>query len=364
MMSAIGRTTQSVIREQAPRMREPEIPEDEPQRLAKLDSLGIVYTPAEERFDRITKLARSVFDVPIALVSLVTQKCQWFKSAQGLTASETSREISFCGHAILQQETFVVSDTLQHPDFVDNPLVTSDPFIRFYAGHPLMYEGSAMGTLCLIDRRPRELSEEDLEMLRGMAAWAENEMAMTVLNATQRQLSSELDDVRRQAMLDPLTKVWNRQGMDQVVGVTLEQALRAEHRVVLMLLDIDHYKEVNDNYGHVAGDVALKEVAQRIRASVRPNDVVVRYGGDEFLVLAADCPDDMALMLAQRILRRVNESSVMVDGEEMCLSLSIGVTSIAASALIDITQMIKSADAALYEAKSAGRNTVKVTSLS
>ena len=103
-------------------MKRPQIPSDEQERLAALDSLRIVCSPAEERFDRITRLAQTIFNVPIALVSLVSEKCQWFKSAQGLTASQTPREISFCGHAILSYDALVVEDTLLNPDFADNPL--------------------------------------------------------------------------------------------------------------------------------------------------------------------------------------------------------------------------------------------------
>ena len=152
-------------------MKIPPIPPEEEERLHKLNSLGILYTPAEYRFDRITKIAKETFNVPMALISLVDEECQWFKSAQGLTVNETPRAISFCGHAILGDHTLVISDTLDDPDFSDNPLVTEDPFIRFYAGQPLHYEGYKIGTLCIIDTKPRKLTSSDLDTLRSLASW-------------------------------------------------------------------------------------------------------------------------------------------------------------------------------------------------
>ncbi|MEW6247374.1 MAG: PAS domain S-box protein [Nitrospirota bacterium] len=155
----------------------PPIPPDEAQRLAALHALHILDTPPEERFDRITRLAQRLFDVPIALISLVDASRQWFKSRAGLDVAQTPREISFCGHAILGHEAFVVRDARVDPRFSDNPLVTGEPAIRFYAGWPLADPaGRTLGTLCLIDRRPRQLSEADLRVLRDLASLAEQEL--------------------------------------------------------------------------------------------------------------------------------------------------------------------------------------------
>jgi GAF domain-containing protein len=198
-------------------MQKPQIPNDEQERLASLETLKIVYTPAEQRFDRITRLACVVFNVPIALVSLVTQNTQWFKSAQGLSATETPREISFCGHTILKDDALVIPDTSLDPRFADNPLVTGEPFIRFYAGQPISFDGRKMGTLCLIDRVPRQLLPSELDTLRSLAAWVENELKLSALSQTQTDLLRELDETRRAAWIDPLTKVWNRTGMDTLL---------------------------------------------------------------------------------------------------------------------------------------------------
>ena len=134
------------------------IPFEENQRLAALYDYDVLDTPAEACFDRITRLAANHFAVPIALISLVDPVRQWFKSRVGLDASETPREISFCGHAILNDDVMQVEDATLDPRFADNPLVTAAPHIRFYAGAPLIAPGGfRLGTLCIIDRRARSL---------------------------------------------------------------------------------------------------------------------------------------------------------------------------------------------------------------
>ena len=158
-------------------MLPPAFPENERQRLEALTSLDILDTPADERFERITRIAQRHFNVPIALVSLVDARRQWFKSKQGLDANETPRDISFCGHAILGDEVFVVKDALEDPRFCDNPLVTDEPRIRFYAGAPLATpDGLKLGTLCVIDRRPREFDQHARALLSALGQWVVREL--------------------------------------------------------------------------------------------------------------------------------------------------------------------------------------------
>ena len=142
------------------------IPAADDDRLRALRELLILDTPPEERFDRIVAFAASEFDVPIALVSLVDRERQWFKARVGLEACETSREISFCGHAILQSDLFAVLDATRDPRFADNPLVVGAPFMRAYLGAPLRLPGGeAVGTLCLIDTRPHDFDAMDRAIL-------------------------------------------------------------------------------------------------------------------------------------------------------------------------------------------------------
>ena len=146
------------------------IPDNEEGRIAALHALRILDTEPEERFDRVTRLAAALFDVPVAVISLVDESRQWFKSRVGLDAKESSRDVSFCAHAVYSREPIIVSDTFQDKRFADNPLVVDEPRIRFYAGYPLMLDdGNCIGTLCLIDVRPRTLEGPDLERLHDLA---------------------------------------------------------------------------------------------------------------------------------------------------------------------------------------------------
>lgn len=145
------------------------IPIHEAERLDALRTLLVLDTPPEERFDRIARFAATEFDVPMALVSLVDEHRQWFKARVGLEACETSRDISFCGHAIEGSGVMVIEDARRDPRFADNPLVTSDPFIRFYAGAPLILpNGLSVGTLCVIDTEPRAFTRIEQSILGAL----------------------------------------------------------------------------------------------------------------------------------------------------------------------------------------------------
>jgi C4-dicarboxylate-specific signal transduction histidine kinase len=180
-------------------MQTPEFPKDEVQRMAALRATGLLFTPPEDRFDRITRLASQLLGMPIALVSLVADKVQWFKSVQGLDATETSREISFCGHAILEEKTFIVENAIQDQRFLDNPLVTGDPHIRFYAGQPLhTADGSRVGTLCVIDQCPHQFTSEQQRLLQDLGVLVETEIQrgqlLDALKVQNTQLQVEIEE--------------------------------------------------------------------------------------------------------------------------------------------------------------------------
>jgi len=173
------------------------IPQDEAKRLEALRSLEMLDTPPEERFDRVTRLASRLFKVPIALVSLIDGNRQWFKSAQGLTVSETPRAISFCGHAICGDEIFLIPDAQRDARFKDNPWVRGEPKIRFYAGYPLDGPGGyKLGTLCIIDRRPRKLKREDHQILKDLAALVVDELGNVELSRTAFALKTREDELQ------------------------------------------------------------------------------------------------------------------------------------------------------------------------
>ncbi len=170
-----------ILRRQVP------FPRDERERINDLRSYQILDTPPEQEFDEITRLARNALGVPVALISFVDDDRQWFKSRDGLDATETPREWAFCAHAILDDDVLVVPDATRDPRFAGNPLVTQDPAIRFYAGAPLITpSGNKLGTLCVIDSQPRELNDQQRLALIGLA-----DMAMRQLNTRRAALETE-----------------------------------------------------------------------------------------------------------------------------------------------------------------------------
>lgn len=175
------------------------IPENEEARLSRLEQYKILDTPAEDAFDRATRLASKIMDTPIALVSLVDRDRQWFKSRLGLDVPETPRDVAFCAHAIMTTDPLVVGDALKDQRFADNPLVAEQPKIRFYAGAPLTTrDGFNIGTLCAIDMVPHEPTKDQIEALQDLAQMVVDELD---LRATGRLA---LEDVARRQQLDEL----------------------------------------------------------------------------------------------------------------------------------------------------------------
>jgi GAF domain-containing protein len=169
---------------------------NEAARVAALDRYAILDTDPEQSFDDLVILASHVCKTPIALLTLVDDHRQWFKSAIGVQVRETPREVSFCAHAIQQHDLFIVRDALQDPRFKDNPLVTGEPHVRFYAGAPLVTEdGFALGTLCVGDRQPRDLDEEQKLALTSLSHLALRQME---LRTNLQMLKQALNDRTRE----------------------------------------------------------------------------------------------------------------------------------------------------------------------
>ncbi|MCA3879996.1 sensor domain-containing diguanylate cyclase [Vibrio vulnificus] len=315
-------------------MQTPEKPDNEPQRIADLHSLHILDTAAEERFDRITRIARRLFDVPIALVSLVDEDRQWFKSCIGLNASETPRDISFCGHAILGTDTLIVEDASQDARFADNPLVTGEPRIRFYAGVPLMFEhSSCLGTLCIIDSKPRTLNEDERLDLIDLAKMAERELAAT-----------------HSAAIDDLTQISNRRGFMTLAKKSMAYCEVGGYPYSIAYLDLNGFKPINDRFGHQEGDLALKAFADTMKKSFRESDVFARLGGDEFVVFMSGASRSVAQIAIQRFteaLQRYNQSA----NRGYDLSFCAGIVSVEPDANISLDELLSQADKAMYQQK-------------
>ena len=202
-------------------MQPPSLPADETQRVQALLDTGLLQSPQEKRFDRLTRLAQQVLQAPIALISLVDRERQWFKSCQGSDVRETLRMHSFCGHTILSSDILEVPDTLEDPRFADNPYVTGDPYIRFYAGAPLSTaEGYRIGTLCVMSDKPRRLSAQERSILRDLADCVEAEIQHIDL-LRQRQaleMSQKLGDIISSAQSQFIQEDAQRKAFDSLLS--------------------------------------------------------------------------------------------------------------------------------------------------
>lgn len=207
-------------------METPPAPSQEAQRLEALRQYHILDTPAEQSYDDITALAAFICDVPIALISLVADHRQWFKSKVGVTVDETSRDVSFCAHAIVTGKTMVVNDALADQRFADNPLVTCAPDIRFYAGVPLVTPtAQAIGTLCVIDRQPRELTTKQLKTLEALARQV---VLQLELKRTSAKLADSLNHIKLMEGLIPICSYCKGIRNDEGFWLTVERFM-AEH---------------------------------------------------------------------------------------------------------------------------------------
>jgi sigma-B regulation protein RsbU (phosphoserine phosphatase) len=229
------------------------LPHDEPSRLQALYALGLLDTPAEERFDSVARLAAEIFQVPMAFVSLIDRERQWMKSRVGLTVCQTSREISFCSHAILGEEALIIQDTHRDPRFVDNPLVTGEPHIRFYAGQPLRGPGGEkIGTLCIADQEPHDFTAHSAQVLRQLAALLERELQMgdvieaqTALLKTQQRLQEELAAAARyvasllpRPVAEPVAIDWRFLPSEELGGDCLGHHRLASGELAFYVLDV------------------------------------------------------------------------------------------------------------------------------
>jgi phosphoserine phosphatase RsbU/P len=263
----------------------PAIPENETERLASLRSLGLVDTPPEERFDSVTRLATTIFHLPISYISLVDETKQYLKSRVGLDFCESSRETSFCGHAILENEPLIISDTLKDERFVDNPQVVGEPFTRFYAGLPLRGPGGHnIGTLCLMDAKPRELSAEEIQILKQLGTIAERELHLgdvirmqedllqtkdALLNS-QKQVNQQLDEALAYVtsllpvdMETPVTTSWEFLPSSTLGGDSFGYHWVDSDHFAIYLLDV---------CGHGVGSALLSVSAMNVmRTGAMPN---------------------------------------------------------------------------------------------
>jgi diguanylate cyclase (GGDEF)-like protein len=348
--------------------------QDEARRLAALRRYRILDSLPEPVYDDVVKIASAVCGTPQAVVTFIEESRQWFKASLGIEGEETPREIAFCDQAIRRPgEVTVVNDASLHPLFRNYPQVTGPDHLRFYAGAPMVTpDGHALGTVCVIDRVPRqidagqvaalgslarivvqllELRRSQLDSQRELAA---HELVTQDLLKNRSELEARNSELAVQAGQDALTGLLNRAGM-QRAAASAQAGWASSGTFCVAVLDIDHFKRINDSFGHATGDSVIQTVAEAIRRNVRGGDIAVRYGGEEFLVMMPATPATGALTVIERIRHEVAEHRDLPAPVTISAGLATGL-----AGRDEPDTVFLAADQALYLAKRRGRNRVEV----
>jgi diguanylate cyclase (GGDEF)-like protein len=332
-------------------------------RIANIQSLDLFYTPIEERFERITRLARRALHVPVAAITLLNDEKQWFKSVAGWTVSELPKDHGLCHHTVTEKALTVIGDTTTDPRSAKSPLVLRAPHFRAYAGAPIGDDNGVLaGTFCVFDVRPRKFSAADRQSVLDLAAMTERELLSDQLSDAHTALTAKLSVARREAMMDPLTRLWNRRGSSVLLKAAITKADEYGMPLSLALLDLDNFKRVNDTYGHQTGDEVLRKVAARMIGAVRGDDVICRLGGDEFLIVMTDTPAAAAARIVERVRSVVTETPLATRDGSIPMSVSAGCTMRTPHDPATAEALLERADQALLQSKAAGRNRVRMTS--
>lgn len=316
---------------------------DEEARLAALHRYEILDTPREEPFQRVVELVQTVLGVPMAAVSLVDRDRQWFKAWSGPLEQDVARDIAFCNETIGRRGPLAVPDALHDSRFASNPLVTGEPHVRSYLGVPLTTsDGYNIGAICAIDNEPRPFGVREADILSKLG-----------------DIVMEQIELRQIARQDSLTGALTRRGFFAEVEKEFRRATRYDRPSALVIIDVDHFKAINDRYGHPAGDAVLVSIAGACMATMRKSDIFGRIGGEEFGLLLPETDASEAADAAERIRGLIESTVVEVAGAEVRATVSLGVAPIPAAAE-GVATWFGEADIALYEAKEYGRNRVVV----
>lgn len=318
------------------------IPPDEEQRLRDLERYGVIGTASDEHLERLVHLAASIFQTPIAVISLVDADRQWFLSQQGLSVQETPREMAFCAHAITGDDLFVIPDACADERFATNPLVLNAPHVRFYAGAPLRTNhGHNLGTFCVIDSQARPpLDANQRQQLRWLG-----ELVMREL------------ELRRLTQLCPITGLPNRRTFLQIGQREFERCRQEGIELSLLCFDLDNFRQINIRWGHQAGDGVLVDLCRLSTALLREQDYAGQIGDGDYALLLVGMPPGQAVALSERLRADVAAMKGVHSRSDFQLHVSGGVTALGSHdrSFLDLLQR---ADQAMHLAKSNGRNQV------
>ena len=327
----------------------PALHPQEDRRIGDLRLLGLLDSEAEARFDRLTALVAEILQVPTVLISLVDSDRQWFMSRVGFEACESPRETSFCGHAILEQQMMVIEDTRHDDRFRDNPLVTGEPGIRFYAGAVLHgLQGLPVATLCLIDQVPRRFDESQRRQLAAFARLAESELQL------RARIDVASSEARHAAMFDQRTGLPTTNLLHDRANQALEAAAQGGGQVLLARVRVPEPDQWQ--LARFEDDVILtliRMASERIIGALGAHATVSYAGSSEFLVLLPSCSDHAVAMARFQSLQQALSRPWPIGSESVELTASIGVA-VGPAVADNAPRLVMYAGMALREAEAAG----------
>lgn len=321
--------------------------------LAEIHCLDAFGTPIEERFERITRLGQRALRVPVVAITAITHETQWFKSVLGWTVSEIPITKSLCRRVVESGKAVMIGDLRRNLHYKNHSSVVSGPRFRFYCGYPLRNaRGTVIGTFCVMGRKPRKFSSIDRQILSDLAILAERELLTVELRSAQTALIAKLSVARRQALVDPLTRTWNRRGGELLLREALDACVRDEKCLAVLAVDVDNFKMVNDIHGHGIGDRALRMVARELTGCVRDGDGVCRSGGDEFFVVLSGVNQSDIGNIASRLSASIERNRIIGrDGKQASVTVSVGIGFAASPESVTPEEILSIADKDLYEQK-------------
>lgn len=325
-------------------------------RLAALHRYNILDTPLSDEFNFITELAARLCNVPYSFISLVDAERVWIKASTGMQLSALPRTDCYCSLAILGESATEIADLSADYRTAHMPLTVNAPFMRMYSSVALTSsDGFAIGTLCVMDGVPGRLGEQERDTLKRLARQA---MALIELRANEKSLGDSMRALEQLTINDELTGLHNRRSLLQRLKFETARAKRFRTPLSALMLDLDHFKRINDTHGYAVGDQVLAGVGRLLRESLRVIDIPARYGGEQLCVLLPNTPLEGACKLAETLRVKLEAQPHQAGTRSLAVTASLGVGAFDHMEIADGESLLRQAEAALTRAKQGGRNQV------
>jgi diguanylate cyclase (GGDEF)-like protein len=316
---------------------------------------GVQSETYETRIGRIERLGVHLFQVANCLVSFGDLSARFDRAENSVIALEAL----FCDSQAFPEEIKVVSDTRLDSAFSGHRLVVGEPFIRFYAVHPIWdSDGKVVGSLTLIDYKARRFDDEHRLLLADLAVMVERELLLITMHQSQLELIKQNRNLKRESLIDPVLGTWNKGAIIRSLRIEMDRCAKAEKPMALMVASLDQIGTIRDSHGTSASDMVLLKIVSRIRSCLRPFDALGRFGSDIFLIVLPGASHLVATAVAERIRLSVISHPDTIDGKAIELTISAGIISTDVFPNIDPEILVGLAEKALFSAKNSGNNRV------